>query len=90
MKPQPANKVTKEYLESLLDNAECEEHLFHGGKSLIISYKLESDFTVDGRAAVVSLDNFDINIGRQVARENAISQLWALEGYRLQLALANK
>jgi Phage protein (N4 Gp49/phage Sf6 gene 66) family len=82
------NKITQEYLESLIDSATVEEHLFHGGKSMILSYQLESGFTIDGRAAVVDLANFDIEIGRAVAKEDAINQLWQLEGYRLQLQLA--
>lgn len=83
-----SNKITKEQLDALIDAAVVEEHLFHGGKSMILSYQLESGFTIDGRAAVVDLNNFDIEIGRQVAREDAINQLWQLEGYRLQLELA--
>lgn len=83
-----SNKITKEQLETLIDAADVEEHLFHGGKSMVLSYQLESGFTIDGRAAVVDLANFDIEIGRQVAREDAINQLWQLEGYRLQLELA--
>lgn len=78
------NKITKEYLESILDNSITEEHLFHGGKSMIISYLLPNGFTIDGRAAVVDLANFDIEIGRKVAREDAINQLWGKEGYLLQ------
>lgn len=83
------NKVTKEYIEDLLNNAEVEEHLFHGGKSMILSYKLQNGFVVDGRAAVVDLANFNIEIGRKVAKENAINQLWQLEGYLLQNKLYN-
>lgn len=78
------NTVTQEQIDALLDNATTEEHLFHAGKSLIISYQLENGWTVDGRAAIVDLAGFDIEIGRKVARANAASQLWALEGYLLQ------
>jgi hypothetical protein len=78
------NKVTQQQIDALLDNATTEEHLFHGGKSLIISYQLENGFTIEGRAAIVDLAGFDIEIGRKVARANAASQLWALEGYLLQ------
>lgn len=80
--------ITLEHIDSLLDNAKAEEHFFHGGKSLIISYLLGNGFTVDGRAAVVDLNNFDIEIGRKVAREDAANQLWKLEGYLLQNILS--
>ena len=83
------NTVTQQQIDALLDNAKTEEHLFHGGKSWIISYQLENGWTVDGRAAIVDPAGFDIEIGRRVARQNAASQLWALEGYLLQNKLAD-
>jgi len=51
---------------------------------MILSYLLPNGFTIDGRAALVDLSNFDINIGRSICRQNAINQLWQLEGYVLQ------
>jgi hypothetical protein len=78
------NTVLKEQLEKLIDDAEVQEHVFHYGKSLILSYKLKNGFTIDGRAAVVDLANFNIEVGRKIAREDAINQLWKLEGYLLQ------
>jgi hypothetical protein len=78
------NTVTQQQIDELLDNATTEEHLFHGGKSLIISYQLENGWTVDGRAAIVDLTGFDLKIGRLVAKQDAVRQLWALEGYLLQ------
>ena len=84
-----ANTVTQQQIDALLDNATTEEHIFHSGKSLIISYQLENGWTVGGRAAIVDLAQFDIEIGRRVARQNAASQLWELEGYLLQNKLAD-
>jgi len=81
------NTVTQERINFLLDKAETEEAIFWG-KELNVSYKLESGFTITGRAACVDPANFDLEIGRHYARENAATQLWALEGYRLQLNLA--
>lgn len=84
------NKITTEYITNILDNCPAQEYLFHGGKSMVISYLLPNGFTVDGRAGVVDLKNFDIEIGRKVARQNAINQLFLLEGYLLQEQLKNK
>lgn len=83
------NKVTKEQIEKLLNEAETEEHIFWN-KELQVSYKLECGFTVTGRAACVDPKNFDLEFGRKIAREKAEDQLWALEGYRLQWDLYNK
>jgi hypothetical protein len=45
---------------------------------------LENGFTVTGESACVSAENFDEEIGRRVAREKAVSKIWALEGYALR------
>ena len=80
------NKVTQEQINHLLDNAPTQEHVFWE-KELVVSYLLPSGFTVTGRAPCVDPKNFDIEIGRRVAREKAEDTLWQLEGYRLQLEL---
>lgn len=84
------NRVTVEQINELLDTAEIQEHTFFG-KDHIVVYRLKkSGFTIVGRGACVDPANFDINIGRKVARENAEHQLWQLEGYLLQNKLIGK
>lgn len=48
---------------------------------------LRNGFTVTGESALISQENFDAEIGRKVARENARQKIWALEGYRLKQEL---
>ena len=45
---------------------------------------LRNGFTVTGESACVSPENFDAEIGRKVARENAIAKVWPLLGYALK------
>lgn len=45
---------------------------------------LENGYTVVGQSACVSKDNYDPEIGRKVARDNAINQMWPLLGYELK------
>ena len=45
---------------------------------------LTNGFTVTGESAAVSMANFDKEIGRKVAKENARDKIWALEGYLLK------
>jgi hypothetical protein len=45
---------------------------------------LKNGFTVTGQSAVASPENFDAEVGRKVARANAVKQVWALEGYLLR------
>ncbi len=45
---------------------------------------LRNGFQVTGESAAVSKANFDAEIGRKIARENARNKIWALEGYLLR------
>lgn len=48
---------------------------------------LRNGFTVTGESACVSPQNFNAEIGRKVARDNAVQKIWPLEGYRLKQEL---
>lgn len=50
---------------------------------------LKNGFTVTGESACVSPENFNAQIGREVARENAINKVWPLLGYELKERLHN-
>lgn len=82
------NRVTVEQIDHLIDDAATLETTFWG-KEVVISYKLRCGFTLLGRGACVDPANFDIEIGRKVARQDAVNQLWELEGYLLQNRLYN-
>jgi hypothetical protein len=45
---------------------------------------LRNGFTVTGESAAASPSNFDVEIGKKIARENARGKIWALEGYALR------
>lgn len=45
---------------------------------------LRNGFTVTGESACASPENFDRDIGRRIARENAKQKLWPLLGFRLR------
>lgn len=45
---------------------------------------LKNGFTVTGESACASPENFDPEIGRKIARENARNKIWPLEGYLLR------
>lgn len=48
---------------------------------------LENGFTVTGESACASPENFNEELGRKIARKNAIQKIWALEGYALKQRL---
>jgi Phage protein (N4 Gp49/phage Sf6 gene 66) family len=47
-------------------------------------FVLRNGFTVTGESACASPENFDAEIGRKVARANAINKCWPLLGYALK------
>ncbi|WP_186187884.1 Gp49 family protein [Burkholderia gladioli] len=48
---------------------------------------LRNGFTVTGESACASPENFDAEIGRKIARQNAVAKIWPLEGYLLKQRL---
>ncbi len=48
---------------------------------------LRNGFTVTGESACASPENFDEEIGRKIARQNAVNKIWQLEGYLLKQRL---
>lgn len=49
---------------------------------------LRNGFTVIGTSACASPENFDAEIGRQLARKDAIGNVWPLMGYALRSKLS--
>lgn len=50
---------------------------------------LKNGYTVVGKSACASPENYDEAIGHKIAREDARRQIWALEGYALRTSLMN-
>ena len=48
---------------------------------------LHNGFTVTGESACASPENFDAEIGRKIARQNAENKVWPLMGYALKQRL---
>lgn len=49
---------------------------------------LRNGFTVTGESACASPENFNAEIGRMIAKKNAIEKIWPLMGYQLRCELA--
>jgi hypothetical protein len=49
---------------------------------------LRNGFTVTGESACASSENFNAEIGKRIARENAVAKVWPLMGYELRSKLA--
>jgi hypothetical protein len=51
---------------------------------------LRNGFTVTGESACASPENFDAEIGRKIARQNAVQKIWPLMGYELRQKLHDR
>ena len=45
---------------------------------------LRNGFTVTGESACASPENFDAELGRKIARQNAVQKIWPLLGFALK------
>lgn len=62
-------------------------HIFEGTTLTVCCLILRNGYAVAGESAAVNQENFNIEIGRKIARQNAREKLWALEGYLLKQRL---
>ena len=54
----------------------------------VCALTLRNGFHVVGESASASPENFDADIGKNIAFDNARSKIWQLEGYALRSKLA--
>jgi len=63
-------------------------YVFPGTTLTVCCLTLKNGFNVIGESAAASPENFDEEIGRNIAKQNARQKIWALEGYLLRSKLA--
>jgi hypothetical protein len=71
---------------ALIDAAIVEEayHVFPTTTVTVCLLTLRNGFSVVGQSAAASPANFDLELGRKLARANAREKIWQLEGYLLR------
>lgn len=75
-------------LESMQGKIVSETYIVHEDILTLCVLKMANGFYVVGESAPASPANFDAELGRKFAYENAIRQLWKLEGYALREQLS--
>lgn len=65
-------------------------HIFPGTTLTVCALTLQNGFIVTGESAAASPANFDVDLGRKIARDNARNKIWAFEGYLLRQKLHNE
>jgi hypothetical protein len=57
--------------------------LLPNGRTTVCQLTLKNGFTVEGMSSVVDIRNFDEKLGQQVAKANAINNVFLVLGYHL-------
>lgn len=83
-----APRLTPELIDSAIAGEQY--HVFEGTTLTVCCLTLRNGFTVTGESAAASPKNFDAEIGRKIARQNAREKIWALEGYLLKQRLSEQ
>ena len=81
-----APRLSPEKIDAAIINEDY--YVFPGTTLTVCCLKLRNGFTVTGESAAASPENFNVEIGRKIARSNAREKIWALEGYLLREKLA--
>jgi hypothetical protein len=81
-----AARVTPQRVDEVIVGEDY--HVFPGTTLTVCVLTLANGFTVTGESACASPENFDTELGRKIARDNAKQKIWALEGYALRERLA--
>lgn len=77
-----APRITPDVVESVIQAEQY--HTFPGTTVTICCLTLVNGYNVVGESACASPENFDAELGRKIARDNAVNKIWALEGYLLK------
>jgi hypothetical protein len=80
-----APRVTLESIDRVIKKFDY--HVFADSTLTICRLTLVNGFVVTGESACASPENFNAELGRQIAYDNAKEKIWVLEGYLLKQRL---
>lgn len=82
-----APRITPDDIDAKI--ASEQYYVFPGTTVTVCALTLKNNYTVIGHSAAASPENFDAEIGREIAHMEARDKIWALEGYLLRERLSN-
>ena len=82
-----APRITPDHIDQLLKKAQVGFWQPEGTTLTICVIQLPNGFCVTGESAAASLENFQEDIGQELAFKKARDKVWELEGYRLKSEL---
>jgi hypothetical protein len=71
-------KVTTEWMEAQVETITYRDF----GTLTVAIVTLKSGFRLVGASACLNPEDYDADVGKRIAKVDALNQLWKLEGYR--------
>ena len=81
-----APRVTPDRIEAVIHSEQY--YRFPDTTLTVCALTLENGYQVVGESACADPNNFDADLGKRIARDNAKQKIWSLEGYLLRQKLA--
>lgn len=82
-----APRLNPDHIDSCIKDAQY--HVFPDTTLTVCCLTLKNGFTVTGESAAASPENFNEDVGRDIAYKNARDKIWQLEGYLLRERLSS-
>lgn len=83
-----APRLTPDHINAQIESSQfC---VFDGTTVTVCCLILKNGFAVIGESACASAENFDEDIGRRLAFDNAREKIWAFEGYVLSNEISSQ
>lgn len=83
-----APRVTIDSIKNII--VDVDYYVFPGTTVTVCLIKLLNGFSVVGESASASPENFDLELGQQIAYDKAFDKIWAFEGYLLREKLSKE
>ena len=81
MKDRPGETVTMDYMESRI--TETTYQVLPKSTVTLCNIVIDNGYSVRGESACVDPKNFDEEMGKKIAHDNAMNKLWPLFGFAL-------
>lgn len=83
-----APRITPDHIDAIIFGEQY--HVFTDTCFTVCLLTLANGFHVCGESSCASPENFDAEIGKKIAYENARNKIWMLEGYLLKDKLSGR
>lgn len=81
-------RITPNYIDSVIKSKAF--YVFPNTQLTVCCLELSNGYLVTGESACASPENFDQQIGEEIAFKNAREKIWMLEGYLLKQRLSEQ